>query len=186
MNEIILQLTHDNNLFEEQWSDTFTRIEEASIPNDSKVVLNALADYVLSEPMDPAPADVKYLLISMVIKQLVKNEACIEINELVNIFTRVLDASRTDQWYLHFLQTIYRDFNIGEQLRSLPLKANLIEQILRSLQNKIFIFNSKEHGEKWQTFLTKYVFSNSADNNNILNKQNIITNMQIVFQQFYK
>lgn len=187
MDEFILQLTHDNNRFEEQWTDTFTRIEEASISNDSKLlVLNALVDYVLTEPIDHVPSDVKYLLVTMVIQQVIKSEVSIEINDLVNIFTRVLDSSRLDLWHLHFLQTIYQEFKISEQLSSIPIKANLIEQILKSLQNQTLEFNSEEVTEKWERFLTESIFSNSADDKNILNNQIILTNTQTIFQQFYK
>ncbi|CAF0844664.1 unnamed protein product [Rotaria sordida] len=186
MDEIIKQLTHDNNLLEQQWSDIFSRIEEASIPNDSKLILNALVDYLLTEPIDSLPCLLKYLLITMVIEQLIKKEVSIEINDLINVFIRILDSSRVDRLYLKFLETIYKNFEIGERLCSTPIKTDLIEKILQSLQKKTFVFNSNEDTEKWETFLTQTIFSNSTNDMNILNKQDIIEEMKANFQQFYK
>ncbi|CAF2897940.1 unnamed protein product [Rotaria sp. Silwood2] len=186
MDEIIKQLTHDNNLLEQQWADIFTCIGEASVPNDSKLVLNALIDYLLTEPIDSSPCYMKYLLISIVIEQLTIKAVSIEINNLIDAFTRVLDSSRVDQWYLKFLETIYESFEIGERLYSTPIKTDLIEKILQSLQNKTFIFNSTEDSNKWEIFLTQTVFSNSTNDINILNKQDIIEDMEVNFQQFYK
>ncbi len=174
MDEIISQLTHDNHLFEEQWSDLFSRIEQVTIPNDSKLVLNALVDYILTEPIDPSPCDVKYIFITMVIQQ----EISFETSDLINAFIRILDSSRTDQWSLNFLETIYRTFRIGERL---SCQTNFIEQILHSLQKKTLIFNSHEENENWQKFLTEQLFSNSTDEKNILNQYN-----QTHFQEFYK
>jgi hypothetical protein len=74
MNDIISQLTHDNDLFEEQWSDTFNHLENTSISDDSKLVLHALVDYILAEPIDPLPCDVKYLFVTMIIEQMIDRE----------------------------------------------------------------------------------------------------------------
>jgi hypothetical protein len=169
MDEFIQNLAHDNDLFEEQWPNTFTHIAESVVPNDSKLVSNALADYVLIEPMDPLACEVKYVF--------TRNEVSIDVNDLVNTCIRILDSSRTDRWNLHFLETIYRNFEIGEQLFSTQY---LVEQILQSLQKKILEFNSEENHDKWQTFLTASIFSNSSNDKNILNKQDIITNMQTI------
>ncbi|CAF1143141.1 unnamed protein product [Adineta steineri] len=186
MVDIILQLTYDNNLFQEQWSDVFIHVEKASISNNPKLILNVLPDYVLTEPINPLSCNEKYRFVNLVIDRLIKNELSIDINDLVNIFTQTLDRSRIDEWNLNFLQTIYQKFKIGTQLCLIPLKINLIEQILQSLLKKTFIFNSEEDYEKWKQFLTQYIFSNSINDDNILNNQNIVTNMQTNFKQFYQ
>ncbi len=65
---------------------------------------------MLTEPNDPVPSDVKYLLVTMVIQQMIKSEVSIEINDLVNIFTRVLDSSKLDLIILTNVQTIFQQF----------------------------------------------------------------------------
>jgi hypothetical protein len=159
MNDIISQLTHDNDLFEEQWSDTFNHLENTSISDDSKLVLHALVDYILAEPIDPLPCDVKYLFVTMIIEQMIDREISAD---LINEFIRVLNSSRTDQWNLHFLETIYQKFQIGKQLSSHPMKIYFIEKILQTLQTKTF----KDDDEKWKDFL----FSDSTDDQNRLNQ----------------
>ncbi|CAF5060970.1 unnamed protein product, partial [Rotaria sp. Silwood1] len=139
-----------------------------------------------TEPIDSSPCYIKYLLITMVIEQLISKTLSIEINDLINAFIRILDSSRVDQWYLKFLETIYERFEIGERLYSTPIKTDLIEKILQSLQNKTFIFNSDEDTEKWEKFLTQNIFSNSTNDTNILNKQDTIEDMEATFQKFYK
>ncbi|CAF3918965.1 unnamed protein product [Adineta steineri] len=172
--------------FQEQWSDIFIHVNKTSVSNNPKLSLNVLADYVLTEPINSSPCEVKYSFVNLVIERLAKNELSIDINDLVNIFTQTLDRSRIDEWNLNFLQTIYQKFKIGTQLCLIPLKINLIEQILQSLLKKTFIFNSEEDYEKWKQFLTQYIFSNSINDDSILNNQNIVTNMQTNFKQFYQ
>ncbi|CAF4231914.1 unnamed protein product [Adineta steineri] len=154
MDDIILQLTHDNNLFQGQWSDIFIHVEKASISNNPKLILDVLADYVLTEPINSSPCNEKYTFVNLIIERLAESELSIDINDLVNIFTQTLDRSRIDEWNLNFLQTIYQKFKIGTQLYLIPLKTNLIEQILQSLLKKTFIFNSEENYDKWKQFLT--------------------------------
>ncbi|CAF3767959.1 unnamed protein product [Rotaria socialis] len=107
MDKVIQPLSHDNDLLDTQWSDIFMRIEQAAIPDESKLVLKAFVDYLLAEPIDASLSDVK------------KN---------VNYF----DSARIDEWYLNFLITGYEDFEIDERLCSIPIKINLIERILQS------------------------------------------------------
>jgi hypothetical protein len=73
-----------------------------------------------------------------------------------------MNSSRTNQWNLHFLETIYQKFQIGKQLSSHPMKIYFIEKILQILQTKTF----KNDDEKWKDFL----FSDSTDDQNRLNQ----------------
>ncbi|UJR32768.1 hypothetical protein I4U23_020228 [Adineta vaga] len=186
ISNFIQQLTHDNDLFNDQWSDTFDRIKQESVSDDVKLVLNALGEYVLAESSDQSSSELKYTFITMVIERMIRIDKSIEINDLLKIFTHVLEQAKIDRWNLHFLQMIYERFQIGEQLCKIPLKTNLIEQILESFQKKIFTSISSSDEINWQRFLTQSVFSTSIDGRNILNKRNIITNMKTIFQQFYQ
>jgi hypothetical protein len=59
MDEFIRELTHDNNVFQNQWNE-INKYSQMSIFNDSKTVLNALVD----EPNDRLPCSIKFDFIS--------------------------------------------------------------------------------------------------------------------------
>ncbi|CAF1619308.1 unnamed protein product [Rotaria magnacalcarata] len=95
------------------------RIEQAAIPDESKLVLNALVDFLLAEPVNASLSDVKQLLISKVIEDLIDRQVSIETNDLVNDFIRILDLAPIDEWYLNFLRTSHEGLEIGERLCSI-------------------------------------------------------------------
>ncbi|CAF0846606.1 unnamed protein product [Adineta ricciae] len=183
MDAIIQKLTHDNDLFHDQWQDTFKLIHGTPMTVNSELILNALADYVLK---DSSPSIPKYTLVTMVVRRMIDENVLIEIEDLVKILVNVINRSKTDEWSLHLLQTIYVNFQIGEQLNTDPLRKDLIEQILTSLQEKTFVFTSDDDKQRWENFLSHILFSQSIDDHNILNKQQILTNMKTTFQQFYQ
>ncbi len=43
MNEFLRELTHDNNIFQNQWNEINQRSQEILISPDGKTILNALA-----------------------------------------------------------------------------------------------------------------------------------------------
>ncbi len=136
MNNFIRQLTHSNELFEKQWSDTCTRLDQASTSVGTKAILDALVDYVLVEPCDPPPNQIKLIFIEKVTKQLATKDSTITLDDVVTAFTRVLDAYATNGLHVHFLKAIYQEFHLCESLYSIPPKTHLIELIFKSLQKK--------------------------------------------------
>lgn len=187
MDKILEQLSHNDDILEQQWPDIYSHLEQDPIPVDAKLVLNALVNYLLSEPINSSSSsNIKDELITKTINVMINKEVSIEINDLVNAFICILDSTKFDSLYLLFLRTIYEKFEIGERLCSMPIETSLIEQILLSLQKNSFIINATEINELWQTFLTKTIFSTSSDTKNILNTQDTMKIMRTSFQQFYK
>ena len=183
MDEFLRQLTHENDLFEQQWPDTFSTIEDSSIPNDPRRVLTALVDYVRE---DQSTSDLKDLLISKVVHRLISDVESIAIDDLVHVFTRCLENKRNDPLSLHFLTEIYREFELGNRLSTLPWKTNFIGQVLQSLQQQTFVFASEAIEEKWQELFTQYVFSCSITDDNILNNETMIKATPADFQAFFR
>lgn len=178
MEEIISQLTHDNSLLDEQWSEIYDQLRSVSPSNDGKTVLHALVDYILADPIDPPPDQIKYSFIDMVIDELNSSEISLDTVDLVNAFLRVLQSSSIDPWRLHFLTTIYEKFRLGERISSHTSKDQFLKEILRHLQTK----NFETHEENWRTFLIGNLFSSLIDESNALNQ----TDRQTQFEQFYK
>lgn len=183
MDEFLRQLTHENDLFEQQWPDTFSTIDDSSIPNETRRVLTALVDYVRE---DQSASDLKDLLITKVIHRLINDVESIAIDDLVYVFTRCLESKRNDPLTLHFLTEIYREFELGNRLSTLPWKTNFIGQVLRSLQQQKFAFASEEIEEKWQELFTRHVFSSSITDDNVLNNETMIKAAPADFQAFFR
>lgn len=183
MDEFLRQLTHENDLFAQQWPDTFSTIDDSSIPNETRRVLTALVDYVRE---DQSASDLKDLLITKVIHRLINDVESIAIDDLVYVFTRCLESKRNDPLTLHFLTEIYREFELGNRLSTLPWKTNFIGQVLRSLQQQKFAFASEEIEEKWQELFTRHVFSSSITDDNVLNNETMIKATPADFQAFFR
>jgi hypothetical protein len=136
MDKFIRQLTLNNELFEKQWPGTCTQLDKASTSVGAKVILGVLADYVLAESNDSPPSQVKIIFLRKVAKRLVDEKLPISIDDVVQVFTRVLDAYTTGGCHLNFLETIYGEFHLDESLYSIPPKTHLIEKNFKSLQKK--------------------------------------------------
>ena len=176
MEQIISKLTHDNNLFNEQWSDIYDQLRSIPLPKNGRLVLHALVDYILDDP--PTPDDIKYHLIDLVLDQLDSSEISLDTPDLVKAFTRVLQSSCIDLWRLYFLTTIYQKFQIGERIFSHPSKEDFLKEILSNLQIQSF----EIHEEKWEILLTQNLFSPSTDESNALNQ----ADTQTQFKEFYQ
>lgn len=185
MDDLIRQLTHDEQQLEEQWPDVYSALHEATIPDDAKLVLNALLDYVLAEPSNASPSMIKETLVTLVIDLLHRSSAPMSTNDLVDVFTRAIDASRDDLWSLHFAKALYDKLRIGKQLSEPSVKTELVEQILQSVQKRTLIFDAKRELNAWQSFLTGSVFSAASTDATNINQPVIIEEMKGTFQQFY-
>lgn len=175
MEQIISELTHDNHIFNEQWSDIYDQLQSIPLPENGRLVLQALVDYILD---DPIPDDIKYHLIDLVLDQLDSSEITLDTPDLVKAFTRVLQSSGIDLWRLYFLTTIYEKFRIGERIFSHPSKDDFLKEILPNLQIQSF----ETHEEKWEILLTQNLFSHSTDESNVLNQ----ADTQTQFEDFYQ
>ncbi|CAF4876840.1 unnamed protein product [Rotaria socialis] len=136
MDKFIRQLTHNNEVFEKQWPEIYTNINKATTSVGAKSVLNALVEYVIVEPRDPPPSQMKLVLIQNVIKQLVNEKLPVILDDVIEAFTSVLAAHITDDWHVNFLAAIYQEFCLGASLYSIPSNSHLIERIFKSLQKK--------------------------------------------------
>ena len=145
MDDIVRSLTHDNDLFTDRWSQIHDSLNEASPPTDSVSVVKALSSYVLAEPSENSHCNAKFVLVTMVIQRGKDSEVSLDPTTLIDIFTRHLDACPTNLWHLHFLQSIYREFDLGERCNAAPF--------LDSLTKKSFVFHSDETSRQWQQFL---------------------------------
>jgi hypothetical protein len=187
MDEFIRQLTHDNKLFQNQWNDINKRFQETSTSVGGKSILNALADYVIDEPHELLPCPIKFVCVQNIIKRIVKENLSISIDEVVQVFTRVLDGYVTGCWHLNFIETIYNEFNLAKSLCSIPPQMSLIEQIFTSLQKKSFVNQIKDDDKKWEYFLVNNVFHNNSSSNLIrLNNKEVIKVMRRPYQQLYR
>jgi hypothetical protein len=186
MDEFIHTLTHDNDYFMQHWSDIVSSIQRVHIPDECRLVLKSLADYVCQEPVHPSACDVKYTMITMVLKRLATDQALIEIDDLVHVFVRCFDEARIDRWYLHFLTNIYRLIKFDTQSNSVPIRIDLIEQILNSLQKKHALLDSNGIHNEWVRFLTHTLLTDRTKVRHSLNQANIIEMMPSKFQEFYR
>ena len=178
MDKIISQLTHDNDLFDEQWSNIYDRLQSISLSTDGKPVLCGLVDYILADPIDPPPDQIKYTFIQVIFRELDSDEISLDTVDLVNAFIRVLQSPSIDSWRLEFLTMLYKKFRIGERISSHASKDQFLQEILQHLQQQTF----ETHEDKWQTFLVEYLFSPLTDESNSLNQ----IDRQSQFELFYK
>jgi hypothetical protein len=187
MDEFIRQLTHDNKLFQNEWNNINKCLQETSISVDGKSILNILADYVIDEPNDILPCPMKFFCVQNIIKRIVKENLFIPIDEIVRVFTRVLDEYVTGCWHLNFIETIYNEFNLAYSLCSIPPQMSLIELIFKSLQKKIFVNQIKNDDQEWEFFLVNNVFYNDSSSNlSRLNNKEIMKVMRRPYQQLYR
>jgi hypothetical protein len=63
------------------------------------------------------------------IKRIIKENLLISIDDIVQVFTRVLDEYINECWYLNFIELIYREFNLGKYLYSQPIQIHLIDYL---------------------------------------------------------
>ena len=133
--------------------------------NDPVSAVKALSAYVLAEPSKNSPCEAKFSLVTMVIQRVIDRDLCPDFPSLIDTFVRHLDACTTDLWHLHFLQTIYQEFNLGERCNP--------ALFLDSLTKKSFVFHSDEVLAQWQQFLAHALLS-------------IPTHTSPEFQAFYR
>jgi len=187
MDEFIRQLTHNNNEFQNQWNNINKQSQEISISVDGKKILNVLADYVIDEPQDQLPCSAKFVFVKNIIKRIIKENLSISIDDIVQVFTRVLDEYTNGCWHLNFIESIYTEFNLGKCLCSQPIQTHLIEQIFLSLEKKLFVNQIKDDDKKWEFFLVNNVFYNNSTISLItLNNKEAMKVMRKSYQELYR
>ncbi len=187
MDEFIRELTHDNDVFQNQWNQINKSSEGISISIEGKTVLNALADYVIDEPNDRLPCSIKFDFIKNIIKRIIKENLSIPISDIVQVFLRVLDGYENGCWHLNFIELIYTEFNLGKCLCSQPIQTHLIEQIFKSIEKKTFVNEIKDHDKKWQYFLVNNLFyQNSTISFTTLNNIEVMKLMRKDYQELYR
>jgi hypothetical protein len=154
MDDLIRSWTHDNDPFTDRWPEIYDSLREASLPTDPVPVVKALSAFVLAESSENPPCNAKFSLVTMVIQRVIDSDMSPDLPTLIDTFARHLDACTTDLWQLHFLQTIYQKFNLGERCNAAP--------ILDSLTKKSFVFHSDKASAQWQQFLTHTLHSTIA------------------------
>lgn len=187
MDDWIQKLTHENELFEEQWPSIYEQIKTHSIPDDPFLVLTSLENYVRQESMNNSIVDVKFLFVDNVLDKLVDEEVSISIDQLVHLFVRSIGSMTTmNQFDCHWLKQFYVKFELGEKLKQEFVRTDLIAQILDILSTKVLTFQQRNTQEEWHQFLTSKIFSDSNEDENTLNQSIIVKSMINQFQEFYK
>ncbi|CAF3691039.1 unnamed protein product [Rotaria socialis] len=192
MEELIRQLTHDNQQFEEQWPTLHTQLHELSVDRseiDSVIVkvksLDALVDYILADT--EKFLHVKLVLAENVIKHVIENPTP-PFDELTRIFCRVLDVSNTNNLFnLSFLEKFLYVTRIGEELSKIP-SVNLIDSIFNHLEKHEFSnqnFDDKMK-QSWRQFLSEGLLSPLSMDVNKLNSEATMNNMRSSFQRLYR
>ena len=192
MDEVIRQLTHDNQLFHEQWPTNSTQLFKSAlnIPDEEKSsatlkVLNALFDYLQVD--NEEFHSTKTTFIQVTIDKLGGKDA-IDLEVLANVFCRALDVLNPYRTLtLIYVEKIYNHFRLGERLVAVPL-VNMIEKILDSLQRQEFRHEKFETKleEKWKSFLGRNLFSAMDSDNNKLNHSTVMLASRTRFQQLYR
>lgn len=188
MDIFLKELTHDNNTFQHEWKNINKRSQEVSISNnDGKIILNILADYVINEPNDRLPCQLKYTFIQNIIQRIAKENLSISLDDIIQVFLRVLDDYSDGYWHLTMIESIYVEFKLAQKLCSQPIQIHLIEQILNSLRKKSFINKITTDDNRWEAFLCYKVFSNySTSDLPTLNNDELMEMARKAYQQFYR
>lgn len=197
MDKFFQQLTHNNNLFEKQWpqvSDRLRQLFDDSKRNEIDILvfkvnaLNALVDYVLTEPVaSDQPIRHKFTLVDEVTRGC-DGDPPPSLPDLIHTFQRLLDATDIfDTWHLACIEAFYSKFRLGERLLAEP-SIDLIESIFKGLQKHSFSNDQSnpEARKKWQEFLSNQMFSTYTTNSNRLNVEQTMLFMRSAFQQLYR
>ncbi|CAF0891470.1 unnamed protein product [Rotaria sordida] len=197
MDEFIRQLTHDNQLFKDQWPNIYDQVRKmfneyeekhSDIINFKVKVLDVLVDYALAESTnDSEPIDVKIVFIEHTVKLLV-DDPLPSLTDLVRILRRILDTNNIfHKWHLACIKTFYYKFKLGERLSSTK-SIDLIESIFQSFQKHSFLNGEtdKQTQEKWKEFLSRQMFSSLSMDTNVLSREETMLTMRPAYQQFFK
>ncbi|CAM4771267.1 unnamed protein product [Rotaria magnacalcarata] len=192
MEELIQQLTHNNQQFEEQWPTLHTQLHKLSIDSsevDSVIVkvksLDALVDYILADTEE-------FLYVKLVMTEKVITYAIEDpippFDELTRIFCRVLNVSNTNNLFnLSFLEKFFYVTRIGEELSKIS-SAILIDSMFNHLEKHEFLNKNLDDKMKqsWQQFLSRGLFSSLSMDTNKLNSEATMNNMRSSFQRLYR
>ncbi|CAF1200313.1 unnamed protein product [Rotaria sp. Silwood1] len=197
MDEFIRQLTHDEQQFDNQWSNIYDRLHKmfneyqekhTDISNFKVKVLDALVDYVLAESTyDCESFSVKVIFIENTVKLLV-GDPLPSLTDLVRLLRRVLDTNNIfHKWHLHCIKTFHYQFRLCERLSSTK-SIDLIESIFQGLQKHSFSNDQtdKKTQEKWKEFLSNIMFSSLSMDKNVLNHEETMLAMRPAYQQLFR
>ncbi|CAM4932112.1 unnamed protein product [Rotaria socialis] len=197
MDGYIQQLTHDNLLFENQWSKTLNQqiqfIDDLKKCNDDSLTLklnslNAIIDYVLNEQSTKVePISYKYEFVEMIIKQCCGDPRP-SLEFIVHNLLRILETNNIfDRWHLACIKTHYYEFRLGAWLLMEP-SIDLIESIFRGLQIHSFLNDEVDQQVQvqWEEFLSEKIFSKFSDNSNRLNEEEAMFAIRSSFQQLFR
>lgn len=197
MEDFIRKLPHDNQIFEDQWPDTFSKIDKLFNEHENKnsdvigfkvKVLDALVDYILAEPItNIEPSYVKLIFVEKIIKALVENPLP-KLADLVRIFRRILDVNDIfNDWHLGCIKHFHYKFKLYEKLSSAK-SADLIESIFQSLLKHPFSNKNTKKAiqDNWQEYLSRYMFSQLSMDSNVLNREETMITMRSVYQNFFR
>jgi hypothetical protein len=180
MEDVIRQLTHDNQKFDSQWEKIETQLTEECNKNNIPSIIDALAEYVVQEPQTSYPSEYKFKFLKRVLDSLDFESKKANDNSFFDhvfqVFIRVFDQGRIDLWYLAFLKELYQHLELGKYLSQKP---SLVEQLFASLQKHSFILSPEDEFilNAWERFWLNDIFDDS-----LLNEEILLT-MKDQFQQ---
>ena len=196
--EFFRELTHDNDLFDQQWSNVSDRLENVFFDdlhtNKNNPIgfktktLDCLVDYILAEP-NPSEKKVysKQLIVERIL-QVCADDSQPPLSEIVRVLRRIIDLPDIyNQWYLTCIQTFQYKFRLYEQLIS-SKSVDLIESILQSLEKHSFLNGQvdKQTEEHWTEYLSRRLFSPLTMDSNKLNREDLMLIMRPAFQKFFR
>ena len=196
--EFLRQLTHDDDIFDKEWSITFHQIDhffEESLKNSNDIIsfkgktIDAVVDYVLAEPITTTkPIYTKQLLVEKTLQLCAADDPFPSLGEIVRSLKRILDLPDIfNEWHLICIRAFHYKFQLCERLSSTK-STELVAAIFQSLKKHSFLNDqvSKDVEDKWQELLSRIIFSPLSMDSNKLNHEDLMLAMRPAFQEFFR
>ena len=191
MDEFIQQLTHDDNLFNEQWPRNLQKLHDLCRQNSDetnpKFILStcrALIDYVHADSDNSHSS--KDAFVNGIFDRFTEKANC-SLDELVDIFCQILSNGNVSHWLnLILLERFYNFFKLGIKILE-NASTDSVKKIFSLLQQKTFIDGSldKKIENKWRDFLQN-MLSDSICDRNRLNQKEILTFAREQTQELFR
>lgn len=196
--EFIRQLSHDDEIFEKEWSNTFDRIGrllEDGLENSDDIInfkgkiIDATVDYAVAEPITSTkPVYTKQLLVEKVLHFCAADDPYPSLDDIVRHLKRILDLPDIfHEWYVICIRAFHYEFRLCERLSSTK-STELITGIFQSLEKHLFLNDqvSKDVEDKWRELLSRVMFSPLTMDRNKLNHEDLMLDMRPAFQAIFR
>ena len=196
--EFLRELTHDDQIFEDQWSKTCDNLhklsqhfeeENVDVPKAKVKVLDALIDFILAEPIDgEKPIQTKFIFVELIVKDCSRDEIP-SVDELVRLVRRIIDQKTIfNRWFLHLIEQFHFKFRLCEKLRT-SQKFDLIQLYLESYLKHDFVDEEAKDNdvvEHWKQYFYQRIFSPLSCDSNKLNDEETVAAIRPTFQRIFR